>query len=42
MEYDMDIQGTKILGKYAMGHGILRNECCFELVDNSGVLGTND
>jgi len=31
-EYQMDRLGTLMLAKYAMGHGILREECCFELI----------
>lgn len=31
MEYDMRRQGTLIVAKYAMGHGILRPECAVEL-----------
>ena len=31
-EYQMDRLGTLMLAKYAMGHGILREECCFEVV----------
>ena len=30
-EYQMDRLGTLMLAKYAMGHGILREECCFEI-----------
>jgi hypothetical protein len=30
-EYQMDRLGTLMLAKYAMGHNILREECCFEL-----------
>lgn len=32
MEYDMRRQGTLVLAKYAMGHGILRPECAVEMV----------
>jgi len=32
MEYDMRRQGTLIVAKYALGHGILRPECAVELV----------
>ena len=28
-EYYMERLGTLLLAKYAMGHGILRNECCY-------------
>jgi hypothetical protein len=31
MEYDMRRQGTLVLAKYAMGHGILRPECAVEI-----------
>lgn len=31
MEYDIRRQGTLIVAKYAMGHGILRPECAVEL-----------
>ena len=31
MEYDIRRQGTLIVAKYAMGHGILRPECAIEL-----------
>jgi hypothetical protein len=31
MEYDMRRQGTLIVAKYAMGHGVLRPECAVEL-----------
>lgn len=30
-EYDIRRQGTLMIGKYAMGHGVLRNEACFEI-----------
>lgn len=30
-EYQMDRLGTLMMAKYAMGHGILREECCFEI-----------
>ena len=32
MEYDMRRQGTLIISKYALGHGILRPECAVELI----------
>lgn len=32
-EYIMERLGTLMLAKYAMGHGILREECCYEFVD---------
>jgi hypothetical protein len=31
-EYIMERLGTLMLAKYAMGHGVLREECCFEIV----------
>jgi len=31
-EYSVERQGNLMLAKYAMGHGILREECCFEIV----------
>lgn len=31
-EYKIELQGTLIVSKYAMGHGILRPECAIELV----------
>jgi hypothetical protein len=31
MEYDMRRQGTLIVAKYALGHGILRPESAVEL-----------
>ncbi len=31
MEYDIRRQGTLMVAKYAMGHGILRPECAVEL-----------
>ena len=30
-EYIMERMGTLMLAKYAMGHSVLRNECCYEL-----------
>jgi hypothetical protein len=30
-EYQIDRQGTLMVAKYAMGHGVLREECCFWL-----------
>ena len=30
-EYQMDRLGTLMLAKYAMGHNVLREECCYEL-----------
>ena len=32
-EYFMERMGTLLLAKYAMGHGVLRPEACYELVD---------
>jgi hypothetical protein len=34
-EYRIDLQGTLIVSKYAMGHGILRPECSVRLVPSS-------
>ncbi len=31
-EYQMDRLGTLMLAKYAMGHGVLREECCYEII----------
>ena len=31
-EYSVERQGNLMLAKYAMGHGILREECCFEII----------
>ncbi len=31
-EYSVERQGHLLLAKYAMGHGVLREECCFEFV----------
>ena len=30
-EYQLDRLGTLMVAKYAMGHGVLREECCYEL-----------
>jgi len=30
-DYSIERQGTLMVAKYAMGHGILRNECCYEI-----------
>jgi len=30
-EYMMERLGTLMLAKYAMGHNVLREECCYEL-----------
>jgi len=30
-EYIMERLGTLMLAKYAMGHNVLREECCYEL-----------
>jgi len=32
-EYITERLGTLMLAKYAMGHGILREECCYEIID---------
>jgi hypothetical protein len=34
-EYQMDRLGTLMLAKYAMGHNVLREECCYELTATS-------
>lgn len=34
-EYQIDRQGTLMVAKYAMGHGVLREECCFWLRGDS-------
>ena len=34
MEYDMRRQGTLIVSKYALGHGILRPEASVELISS--------
>lgn len=31
-EYQLDRLGTLMVAKYAMGHGVLREECCYEIV----------
>lgn len=31
-EYSVERQGNLLLAKYAMGHGALREECCYEVV----------
>ena len=31
MEYDVRRQGTLLVAKYAMGHGILRPDAAFEI-----------
>jgi len=31
-DYSVERQGTMMVAKYAMGHGALREECCFEVV----------
>jgi hypothetical protein len=30
-DYSIERQGTLMVAKYAMGHGVLRNECCYWL-----------
>lgn len=39
-EYSMERQGHTILGKYIMGHGILRPECSLSLSAGAGPVGT--
>lgn len=34
-EYRMERLGTLMMARYAMGHGILREEACYEMVDNT-------
>lgn len=34
-EYSVRHQGTLVVAKYAMGHGILRPECAFEITSNA-------
>jgi hypothetical protein len=34
-DYSIERQGTLLVAKYAMGHGVLRNECCYELVGDA-------
>lgn len=34
-DYVMERQGTLLVAKYAMGHGVLRNECCYEIKDDA-------
>jgi hypothetical protein len=34
-DYSIERQGTLMVAKYAMGHGILRNECCYEIKDDA-------
>ena len=31
-EYSVERQGNLLLAKYAMGHGVLREECCYNLI----------
>ena len=38
-DYIMERMGTLMLAKYAMGHNILREECCFELQSSSSGVG---
>ena len=35
-EYYMERLGTLLMAKYAMGHGVLREECCCEMILNAG------
>lgn len=39
--YIPDRFGTLLQASYAMGHGVLRTECCYELIDTAGVVGEN-
>ena len=32
-DYITERLGTLLLAKYAMGHGVLREECCYEFID---------
>jgi hypothetical protein len=32
-EYQIERQGTLFVAKYAMGHGVIRPECCVEMID---------
>jgi len=34
-EYQMERLGTLMLAKYAMGHNVLREECCYELTSSA-------
>lgn len=34
-DYSIERQGTLLVAKYAMGHGVLRNECCYEIKDDA-------
>jgi hypothetical protein len=34
-DYSIERQGTLMVAKYAMGHGVLRNECCFWLREDA-------
>jgi hypothetical protein len=39
-DYIMERMGTLMLAKYAMGHNVLREECCYELQSSSTGLGS--
>jgi hypothetical protein len=34
-EYFMERLGTLMMAKYAMGHDVLRHECCYEIINDS-------
>ena len=36
MEYDIRRQGTLMVAKYAVGHGVLRPECCGQIINATG------
>ena len=36
-EYDITRQGHLIVGKYAVGHGVLRSECAVTISDATGL-----
>ena len=31
-DYSVERQGTVLVAKYAMGHGVLREECCYRVI----------
>ena len=35
-EYYMERLGTMLMARYAMGHGVLREEACYELIVDAG------
>ena len=35
-EYQIERQGTLLVAKYAMGHGVLRPDCCYALTNSEG------